>query len=72
MIKYSGDVMRKVNISDARRQFGKILKRAERGERIFIYRHGKPAAAFVPIHDLKIIKQLASELRTKASNAPNA
>jgi len=60
--------MRKVTTTDARRGFGKVLRRAERGDRVVIHRYGKPAAVFVPIHDLELIEQLASEGWTRKSS----
>jgi len=61
--------VRKVNVSDARRQFGKPLRRTERGERTAIYRHNKLAAVLVPIHDLELIEQLSSKPRAEASKS---
>ncbi len=53
--------MRNISVTDARRYFGKVLRRAERGDRIVVHRFGKPAAVFVAIHDLELIEQLTSE-----------
>jgi prevent-host-death family protein len=61
--------MREVSITDVRRTFGKVLRRAERGDRTLVYRYGKPAAVFVPIRDLELIEQLASGVGKRKQKA---
>jgi prevent-host-death family protein len=46
-----------MSVTDARRNFGKLLDRVERGERIVITRHGKPFVAVIPISDLQLLAQ---------------
>jgi prevent-host-death family protein len=46
-----------MSVTDARRKFGKLLDRIERGERIVITRYGKPFAALIPISDLDLLAQ---------------
>jgi prevent-host-death family protein len=54
-----------ISVTDARRNFGKLLDRVERGERIVITRYGKPFVAVIPISDL----QLLARLRRSAKSA---
>jgi prevent-host-death family protein len=44
-----------MSITDARRNFSKLLDRVERGERIVITRYGKSFVAVIPIADLKLL-----------------
>ncbi len=44
-----------MSVTDARRNFGKLLDRVERGERIHIARRGKPFVAFIPISDFRLL-----------------
>ena len=44
-----------MSVTDARRNFGKLLDRVERGERIVITRYGKPFVAVIPIADIKLL-----------------
>ncbi len=46
-----------MSVTDARRNFGKLLDRIERGERIVITRYGKPFVAVIPISDLWILRK---------------
>ena len=46
-----------MSVTDARRSFGKLLDRVERGERIVITRYGKPFVAVIPISDLQLLAQ---------------
>ena len=55
-----------MSLTVARRNFGNLLNRVERGERIVITRYGKPFAAVIPIPDLQ------SLTRTKAKSQRNA
>jgi prevent-host-death family protein len=41
-----------------RRNFGAVLNRVQRGERIVVCRRGQPIAAIVPPEDLGLFKQL--------------
>jgi prevent-host-death family protein len=55
-----------MSVTDARRNFGKLLDRVEGGERIVITRYGKPFIAFIPIKDLKflsIIREQHKQMR---------
>ena len=49
-----------MSVTDARRNFGKLLDRVERGERIVITRYGKPFVAVIPIPDLRLIQKAKS------------
>jgi prevent-host-death family protein len=44
-----------MSVTEARRNFGGLLDRAERGERIVITRYGKPFVAVIPIMDLRVL-----------------
>jgi prevent-host-death family protein len=46
-----------ISVTDARRNFGKLLDRVERGERIVITRYGKPFVAVIPISELRILRK---------------
>jgi prevent-host-death family protein len=46
-----------VSVTEARRNFGKLLDRVERGERIVITRYGKPFVALVSMRDFKFLIQ---------------
>jgi prevent-host-death family protein len=58
--------MRKTTITEARRNFSKVLNRAKRGDRIILHRHGKPAGAIVPIEDLELVERYEDELDIRA------
>jgi prevent-host-death family protein len=47
-----------MSVSEARRNFGELLDRVERGERIVITRYGKPFVAVIPISDLKLLSRI--------------
>ena len=55
-----------MSITNARRNFSKLLDRVDRGERIVITRYGKPFVALIPISDFRLLgresrpKKLAS------------
>ncbi len=49
-----------MSVTDARRNFGKLLDRVERGERIVITRYGKPFVAVIPIPDLRVLEKRKS------------
>jgi prevent-host-death family protein len=49
-----------MSVTEARRNFGELLDRVERDERIVITRYGKAFVAVIPISDLKLLA------RTKA------
>jgi len=44
-----------MSVTDAPRNFGKLLDRVERGERIVITRYGKPFVALIPIADFQFL-----------------
>jgi prevent-host-death family protein len=50
-----------MSVTDARRNFGKLLDRVERGERIVITRYGKPFIALIPIKDLKLLSMIREQ-----------
>ena len=52
-----------MSVTDARRNFGKLLDRVERGERIVITRYGKPFAAVIPISDIRFFVQSKKQLK---------
>jgi prevent-host-death family protein len=44
--------------SEARKDFAETLNRvAYRGERVVLYRRGKPVAAVVPVADLRLLEE---------------
>jgi prevent-host-death family protein len=57
-----------MSVTDARRNFGKLLNRVERGERIVITRYGKPFVALIPISDLELLAQTKAKRQRKASD----
>lgn len=56
-----------MSVTDARRNFGKLLDRVERGERIVITRYGKPFVAVIPIPDLQLLTQTKATRKRMAS-----
>jgi prevent-host-death family protein len=46
-----------MSVTDARPNFGKLLDRVERGERIVITRYGKLLVAVIPVSDLQLLKR---------------
>jgi prevent-host-death family protein len=50
-----------MSVTDARRNFGKLLDRVECGERIVITRYGKPCVALIPIKDLKLLSTIRKQ-----------
>jgi prevent-host-death family protein len=42
-----------MSVTDARRNFSKLLEGVERGERIVVTRYGKPFVAVIPISDFQ-------------------
>jgi len=53
-----------VSLTVARRNFGKLLDRIERGERIVVTRYGKPFVAIIRIADLQLLVQAKLGMRT--------
>lgn len=50
---------RRIAANDARDSFSELLGRAQHGkERVVIDRHGKPAAAIVPVEDLQLLESI--------------
>jgi prevent-host-death family protein len=45
--------MRKVSVAEAKAHFSDLVAEARRGKKILILRHGKPAAAVVPVSMLQ-------------------
>jgi len=56
-----------MSVTDARRNFGKLLDRVERGERIVITRYGKPFVAVIPISDLQLLARTKAQRQRRAS-----
>lgn len=50
-----------LGVADAKRRFGELIDRVQRGERFVVMRHGRPAIALVPP---------TAELRRRPSPAP--
>ena len=46
-------LMRKMSIAEAKAHFSQVVEDARRGKKIVILRHGKPAAAVVPLSALE-------------------
>jgi prevent-host-death family protein len=57
-----------ISVTDARRNFGKLLDRVERGERIVITRYGKPFVALIPISDFELLAQTKARRQRMASD----
>jgi prevent-host-death family protein len=57
-----------MSVTDARRNFGKLLNRVECGERIVITRYGKPLVALIPISDLELLVQTKAKRQKMASD----
>lgn len=56
-----------VSVSEAREDFAELVNRAAyTGERIRIYRRGRPVAAIVPIEDAEYMERLEDEVDLKA------
>jgi prevent-host-death family protein len=56
-----------VSVSEAREEFAELVNRAAyTGERIRIYRRGRPVAAIVPIEDAEYMERLEDEFDLKA------
>jgi prevent-host-death family protein len=54
--------MTRLSVGELRRSLAEILNRSEyQGERIVIHRHGKDAAALIPIEDLRLLERLIEE-----------
>jgi prevent-host-death family protein len=53
-----------MSVTDAHRNFSKLLDRVERCQRIVITRHGKPFAAVIPISDLQLLPQTKAKRMT--------
>jgi prevent-host-death family protein len=58
-----------MSVTDARRNFGKLLDRAERGERIVITRYGRPFVAVIPISDLQLLERTKSKMQRSLAPA---
>lgn len=57
-----------VSVSEAREDFAELVNRAAyAGERIRIYRRGRPVAAIVPIEDADYMERLEDEFDLKAA-----
>jgi prevent-host-death family protein len=56
-----------MSVTDALRNFGKLLDRVDRGERIVITRYGKPFVTLIPISDFRLLDQVESRPKKPAS-----
>lgn len=45
--------MKTVHLRDAKARFSALVEAAERGETTIVTKHGRPAAAVVPVSDVK-------------------
>jgi prevent-host-death family protein len=54
-----------ISVTDARRDFGKLLDRVERGERIVLTRYGKPFVAVIPMLDLQLLSRAQKRLKKR-------
>ncbi len=59
-----------VKASELREQLGEVLNRVSYGkERVVIEKHGRPAAALVPVEDLELLRALEDRLDLEAARA---
>jgi len=57
-----------VSTSKARVDFAEMLNQvAYRGERVVLYRHGKPIAAIIPIDDLTFLEEIENRMDVDAA-----
>jgi prevent-host-death family protein len=54
-----------MSVTDARRNFGKLLDRVERGERMVITRYGKRFIAVIPIADFQSLASTPGSLKKR-------
>ncbi|HVR24134.1 MAG TPA: type II toxin-antitoxin system prevent-host-death family antitoxin [Candidatus Polarisedimenticolia bacterium] len=45
-----------MSVTDARRNFSKLLDRVERGERIVVTRYGRHFVAVIPVSDFQLLR----------------
>ena len=60
----------RISVTDAKRQLGELLRRAEAGDEIILTRHGHEAVQLVPVLtvlDRKDRRTLLEEVRTRGS-----
>jgi prevent-host-death family protein len=55
-----------ISVTDARRNFGRLLDRIEQGRRIVITKYGKPFLAVIPIQDLQLLARSEKPLKTRS------
>jgi prevent-host-death family protein len=55
-----GEVVKQVNIYEAKSQLSKLLQQVEVGDEIIIARHGKPVARLVPLQRIAAPRQLGT------------
>ena len=60
--------MFRTTTSKARLNFQKVLKAASRGDRIILYRHGKPIAAIVPVEDARYMEDVEDRYFAKKAD----
>jgi len=58
--------MKKMSVAEAKAHFSEVVADARRGKRIVILRHGKPAAAVVPISMVAPAPKLPTMTRDEA------
>ncbi|MGO9123945.1 MAG: type II toxin-antitoxin system Phd/YefM family antitoxin [Terriglobales bacterium] len=54
-----------LSVTYVRRNFGAVLNRVQRGERILVCRRAQPVAAIVPPEDLELLKQHRRYIRKR-------
>jgi prevent-host-death family protein len=55
-----------MSVAQAKAHFSQLVAEAHRGKRTLILRHGKPAAAVVPVTDAVPVKQAKAMTRDEA------
>jgi prevent-host-death family protein len=55
-----------MSVAQAKAHFSELVAEARRGKRILILRHGKPAAAVVPVTDAEPVKPSKAMTRDEA------
>ena len=58
--------MKRVSVAEAKAHFSELVAEARRGKKIVILRHGKPAAAVVPVGDIEPSPPRARMTRAEA------
>ena len=61
-----------ISVTDARRNFGKLLDRVERGDRIDVTRYGKPFVAVIPTSDFQLLARVKTSPKNRFRTKINA